>query len=1115
MQETSGNENWRWRSHHRRIGLLAPALLGLLLGFPQGSSAQITPDSSLPNPSTVRVENDIIEIDAGTTVGNNLFHSFSEFSVPIGTQASFNNATGIDNVLTRVTGLAASEINGLIQVNGTANLFILNPNGIVFGPEASLDLGGAFVATTASSLQFADGTEFSAIASETAPILTVSVPVGLQFGDRAEPVTVQGPGNGVFVDLNTFSLVLADRPEGLAVAPQQTLALVGGPISLEGGNLTAESGRIELGSVAPGEQVVLQTADDGGLALDFAPETTFNDILFTEGASIDVSGDASGTARLQGNNIAINDGSAVLGLTFGAGGSGALSLEATGTIEVVGESPITFLQSIVSADSGFAATGPGANVNIASDRLLLSAGGQITSTVFGAGPGGPIAVSASEIELVGESPAVPSGLFASVEFDGTGNGGGIAIATETLQVTEGAQIASLVFGLGNAGPIAIDATTIEIVSSDLTLLGDSGIFATTEEAISGNAGNIFITTEQLRLLDGAQILTSSAGIGDAGAIEILADNIEAIGSNAFSRSTISTGTVDGLGGTLSIQTEQLQVSDGAQIAAATSGSGDAGSLTVSAMAIELLGTTPDEIDPSGFFATSIGDDATGNAGTLTVEAEELLVADGAQIIANSFGAGDAGAVNIQADRIELIGGTSTGPSLISAATSGDGQGGVLQIETGQLSLVDGAQITATTFGSGAAGDLTVIAQDITLSGGVAQGQSALAANALDGSGAGGSITVETGTLSLLDGGTIVVGNFPTADSGSLPGSGPAGDLSITAQSVQLAEGGLLSADTVTGTGANITLSVAENLTLDSSSQISTNATETGQGGSITIAASGLQLSDESAIAANATNGAGNIALQLTGTDGLLLQDSQVSAAGGQGNLAIVAPSVTLEGVSLLQTNGLGTEPGGNITIDTDFIVAAPSPAPGSDITANAEQSLGGQVDITASALFNIFPQAEATPSNDITATSALGSEFNGIIEVADPVVDPTSVLVVFDTNTVDVSTQVVASCQKLRGNELILTGRGGVPRSPVRALGSQPVWNDFRLAGTLASESARGSAETDRAARAIAPAAPAPQQAPLIEARGWQKVDGGEMVLVAQQAVAPTFHDPQAVCNEG
>ena len=305
--------------------------------------AQVIKDATLPTRvnSTDNLNFTIDSVNNKNRVGNNLFHSFKEFSIPTGGSAVFNNPTDVVNIINRVTGGSISNIDGLIKANGNANLFLINPAGIVFGKNARLDIGGSFFGSTAESIKFADG-EFSAIDTTTEPLLSINVPLGLQMGSNSAAIEVQGEGYiSTSNDINPFSPFIVTNFEGLRVKPENTLALIGSEVSLNGGILAADSGRVELGAVKSGLVNINSTTQ--GWNLDYNDVQNFSVIKLNSKALVD----ASDSIQLQGGNIFIRDGSKVFIQNRGKTGQGKIELNAKESIELIGTTPDGNLGSAV------------------------------------------------------------------------------------------------------------------------------------------------------------------------------------------------------------------------------------------------------------------------------------------------------------------------------------------------------------------------------------------------------------------------------------------------------------------------------------------------------------------------------------------------------------------------------------------------------------------------------------------------------------------------------------------------------------------------------------------------------------------------------------------------
>jgi filamentous hemagglutinin family protein len=618
--------------------------------------------------------------------GANLFHSFSNFSLPTGGSATFDlvNTPNISTIFSRVTGGNVSNIDGLIQTTNNSNpvsLFLLNPSGIIFGPNARLNIGGSFIGTTASRIEFVNGTEFSAVdPSSGAPLLRVSAPIGLIFGQPPAAIAVRGAGHRI----TSGSLGQADRsnnPIGLQVAAGNTLALIGGAVNFDGGIAELNGGgHLEVGSVGDG-QVKLNPTGQGWVG-DYTAVRQFSDIHLALQSLLDASGTSS-SLQLQGRNIGLTDGSVLLLQNLGAQPSRGITIGASESLSLTGITSDTKIPSFIQIDNlGIAPTG---DISISARQLSIHDGANIFNSTFTPITGGNVTLKiADTIDLEGFAPTIPS------------------------------------------------------ISSQIT----------TSTSSSGMAGDIRIATSNLRILNGGSILSFSVSSGQAGLVQIEAKDLIEIASNnpftALPSSITSTAINTGDAGSTVINTARLTIRDSGALGSSTVAKGAAGSVTVNASeSVEISGRSANSILPARIVSTAEILDAatqatfnlpaipTGDAGSLIVNTPSLRITDGAFVTVKNDGPGTAGDVQINANSIFL-----DRQGSITASTA-SGNGGDIKINMQQLLLMRHTSlISATAEGIGNGGNLLIQAPII-----VGLENSDIIANAVQG--AGGNIAIAT------------------------------------------------------------------------------------------------------------------------------------------------------------------------------------------------------------------------------------------------------------------------------------------------------------------------------------------------------------------------------------
>ncbi len=1052
-------------------------LLTLLLCLTFTAHAQIILDGTLGKSGALAGPNYQIGADLGQQHGGNLFHSFGDFNLQSHESATFSGPANVQNVISRVTGGNPSSIDGTLRSTiPNADMYFLNPYGVMFGPNAKLDVQGGFHVSTADYLRLQDGGRFEARTPGNS-LLTVA------------PVTAFG-----FLTEEMGEIRLQDSK--LSVSEGRTLSLIGGNIHIDGeppvydaeGIPTYSSdlyqyGRINLASIASRGEI---TPTDVGLNLSAAAQggqITVNNtrIASQDGGGIFIRGGRfeaantvigslthsdknSGVVNIQVDNMTLTNGTSlsnfttgvgragnieieagqitlrdgtILSFTVGTGESGNIILKVAGTLILTGKTNDGNGSSIksVGAEDNIGKRG---NIEIKANQIELKDGARISTQ-----SGGNISIKVvGSLNLSGEGKLGGSAIWIDLVENANNAAGRIEIEARQINLMDGALIDNSTPSKNDSGTIILkvgESLTISGISNKLGISSGISSDSLSEEINAGNAGRIEIESPQISLTNRANISSSTIGSGNAGSISIKADTLTIHGekindlTGIFSVST-STQSNPGKAGEIKIEARQITL-EKASIDA--SGNAEGGSIiikgadTLTALESDIATATvaenskqPGKIEiesrqitlaegakisgitrskEGGNIVLQVADTLTvsgenteggdvssiwSNGGHIRIEAGQIILKNGAQIDSSqSYGTGEIGSIVIKSGTLTLSGKNKKGDSssILSHSTNTDtnaGKGGNIEIESHQINLMDEAQIASSTVTARNGGNITILADTLTISGGdkPAELNSGIYSNSVSKDansqkGNGGNITIGAVQIVLTAGGGISSSTYSNGEAGTITiiadtlvasgesksgysshistnsegafGNGKSGDIKIGARQIILTDGAIISSSTrSSGAGGTIAI-VSDTLTISGENQSS------GQSSGVSAHTDNAG-SENSAILCNSlgkdsnSGNAGKIEIQantINITDNSRISTSAFNNATG-GDITIITPNLLYlrEGsISTLVEGNNSNGDGGNITIQTPVFVVLD----GASIMSGAKGGSGGNININS------------------------------------------------------------------------------------------------------------------------------------------------------------------------
>jgi filamentous hemagglutinin family protein len=1035
--------------------------------YPAATLTQIQTDGTLPDIRSMDIDAtgsgttyQITEAN-GNTAGGNLFYSFSNFSIGNGDTAWFDlNSPGLANVVSRVTGGNASVIDGglkMTNIGSNPSFFFINPAGITFNGNASVDVPGSFYASTASYLGFADGYRYNSNGSNTGTLSTSS-PATFGFqGNETEALNIDSatlefkPGTSAMFVGNSIAIEHATISNSAEIRPSMT-----------------EAG-VDLQIVSTGSEII-------DIELKTLSEQATGGDLTIDDSTIDVSGNGSGSIAIRADEIvatdsylfANNEGNVSMpqkdGIDITAHTlyvddtsitSDAMAAGRGGNVNITADESLTLVDTgRISASNDSDASGDAGQVTVSSNAIYIQDGGNILSDAWGSGNPGSVTVNAGLLVIDGKDTLFWTGISSNTGDETvSGDAGTVTVTAETLNLLNGGKIETSTYGTGNAGEVVVNAGQLLIDSGQDDQYRFSSIASLAGVGSTGDAGSVSVTADTLNILEGGQISSSTFSSGNAGTVSVNAREflINGQGSELFTGikssseydSNFSLYGVDrGDAGDVNVTADTLYIVNSGEISSSTFSNGDAGVVTVNAdelvidgqneqsfsgitsaaqvglMSFEIVanqsGTHLIAYDPNGnafpglncsFIdcAAAVADANSGNAGVVKVTADTITISNGGGISTSAYAKGDAGSVDISANTITIDGqGNPTFTGIASRSeTGGSGDAGSVEVSaTGNLNIVNGGSIDTSTFGAGSAGDVNVQAGTLSIEG-------------------TGGIPPESLGRYYAPSGTNPTGIFSIASDSS---GGQTGSINITAT------------DTINLTsGAQVSISNEATVAAPDSLRLST----------ISLSAPDITLIGSQIVADSGGNvDAGDITINFDNT--LSLDPSAISTVANDGN----GGDITINGGYLIYlrdseiiTSVLGTSGnGGDISITADYLIMDSG-----FIQANtaAEGATGGLVNVNVAALIpsgSLLYLGGDTPyqfqpySGINVIQAAAPGGVSGAVNVTNPQLNLSGTLANLVIPAIDPSAMSRNMCAAGDDSSLTQTGKGGLRRRTKDAL---------------------------------------------------------------------------------